>query len=309
MNGQNGSKLDADLLTPAEIELLMRQCSRRAPTGVRNRALIAVLWRCGLRIGEALALRRRTSTRTRGRSSSSAGRAASGASWAWTPARSRSSAAGSRLRRKRGIAAGRSSARSRGGRWTSRTSGTCCRGSRARPGWSAGCTRTGSATPSRSTSSARARPSTSCGTRSATHRRDHAGVLDPRRCPRGGRRDAEPRVVARVARPQVCAMSNETRHGLETCTSPLWSGSCGTRQPVLEKLRLEPALGSYMRESRSSRSAAAIASGDGGQPGIRASTGSRDSTGPTISSSMPSTLQPRAQSPSAATSRGSGIAA
>ena len=35
---------------------MMRQCSRRAPTGVRNRALIAVCWRCGLRIGEALAL-------------------------------------------------------------------------------------------------------------------------------------------------------------------------------------------------------------------------------------------------------------
>ena len=56
MNERNGSRLDADLLTPAEIELLMRQCSRRAPTGVRNRALLAVLWRCGLRIGEALAL-------------------------------------------------------------------------------------------------------------------------------------------------------------------------------------------------------------------------------------------------------------
>ena len=56
MNGRNGTKLDADLLTVAEIELLMRQCSRRAPTGVRNRALLAVLWRCGLRIGEALAL-------------------------------------------------------------------------------------------------------------------------------------------------------------------------------------------------------------------------------------------------------------
>ena len=56
MDGRNGSKLDADLLTVAEIELLMRQCSRRAPTGVRNRALLAVLWRCGLRIGEALAL-------------------------------------------------------------------------------------------------------------------------------------------------------------------------------------------------------------------------------------------------------------
>ena len=56
MDGRNGSRLDADLLTVAEIELLMRQCSRRAPTGVRNRALLAILWRCGLRIGEALAL-------------------------------------------------------------------------------------------------------------------------------------------------------------------------------------------------------------------------------------------------------------
>jgi site-specific recombinase XerD len=48
--------LDADLPTVPEIELLMRQCSRRAPTGIRNRALIAVLWRCGLRIGEARGL-------------------------------------------------------------------------------------------------------------------------------------------------------------------------------------------------------------------------------------------------------------
>ncbi len=34
----------------------MKACSTRAPTGVRNRALIAVLWRCGLRISEALSL-------------------------------------------------------------------------------------------------------------------------------------------------------------------------------------------------------------------------------------------------------------
>jgi len=34
----------------------MKACSTRAPTGVRNRALIAVLWRCGLRISEALGL-------------------------------------------------------------------------------------------------------------------------------------------------------------------------------------------------------------------------------------------------------------
>ena len=53
----NGRVLDADLLSGAEVELLLRHCSRRAPTGVRNRALLVVLWRCGLRLGEALALR------------------------------------------------------------------------------------------------------------------------------------------------------------------------------------------------------------------------------------------------------------
>ena len=50
-------KLDADLLTPREIEALLRACSNRAPTGIRNRALIVVLWRSGLRLGEALALK------------------------------------------------------------------------------------------------------------------------------------------------------------------------------------------------------------------------------------------------------------
>lgn len=49
-------RLDADLLTRQEIESLIRVCSPRAATGIRNRALIAVSWRCGLRIGETLAL-------------------------------------------------------------------------------------------------------------------------------------------------------------------------------------------------------------------------------------------------------------
>jgi site-specific recombinase XerD len=48
--------MPAETLTQAEVLSLLRACSRRAPTGIRNRALIAVLWRCGLRIGEALAL-------------------------------------------------------------------------------------------------------------------------------------------------------------------------------------------------------------------------------------------------------------
>jgi site-specific recombinase XerD len=45
-----------EVLSEAEVIALLKACSTRAPTGVRNRALIAVLWRCGLRISEALAL-------------------------------------------------------------------------------------------------------------------------------------------------------------------------------------------------------------------------------------------------------------
>jgi site-specific recombinase XerD len=49
-------KRPAEVLSESEAIALMRACSTRAPTGIRNRALIAVLWRCGLRISEALAL-------------------------------------------------------------------------------------------------------------------------------------------------------------------------------------------------------------------------------------------------------------
>ncbi|MHC4404387.1 MAG: hypothetical protein ACYTG0_32430, partial [Planctomycetota bacterium] len=35
----------------------MAACSKRAPTGIRNRALIAILYRGQLRISEALALK------------------------------------------------------------------------------------------------------------------------------------------------------------------------------------------------------------------------------------------------------------
>ncbi|MGH2930343.1 MAG: tyrosine-type recombinase/integrase, partial [Solirubrobacteraceae bacterium] len=45
-----------EVLSEAEAIALIRACSPRAPTGIRNRALIAVLWRSGLRISEALAL-------------------------------------------------------------------------------------------------------------------------------------------------------------------------------------------------------------------------------------------------------------
>ena len=57
MTSEPKRKLDADLLKSSEIERLLRACSTRAPTGIRNRALLAVAWRSGLRIGEVLALR------------------------------------------------------------------------------------------------------------------------------------------------------------------------------------------------------------------------------------------------------------
>ncbi|HUT12478.1 MAG TPA: site-specific integrase [Thermoguttaceae bacterium] len=52
-----GRKLPPEVLTPGEVKVLMGACSTRAPTGIRNRALITVLYRGLLRIEEALALK------------------------------------------------------------------------------------------------------------------------------------------------------------------------------------------------------------------------------------------------------------
>jgi site-specific recombinase XerD len=51
------NRLEADLLTRSEIEAVIEQCPLSSWTGARNRTLIVVLWRTGLRISEALALR------------------------------------------------------------------------------------------------------------------------------------------------------------------------------------------------------------------------------------------------------------
>jgi site-specific recombinase XerD len=51
-----GRKLPPEPLTSDEVKALIRACSKRAATGIRNRALIVVLYRAGLRISEALAL-------------------------------------------------------------------------------------------------------------------------------------------------------------------------------------------------------------------------------------------------------------
>jgi site-specific recombinase XerD len=53
--GNYGQSLPAEPLSRSEVEALMRHLGR-GPCGHRNRALIGLLWRSGLRISEALAL-------------------------------------------------------------------------------------------------------------------------------------------------------------------------------------------------------------------------------------------------------------
>jgi site-specific recombinase XerD len=52
-----GKKYPAEPLTPAEVAAVIGQCSPRSVTGIRNRALLTLLYRSGLRISELLALR------------------------------------------------------------------------------------------------------------------------------------------------------------------------------------------------------------------------------------------------------------
>jgi len=45
-----------DILSPGDVDALVRACSRRYPTGRRNAALISVLYGCGTRLGETLSI-------------------------------------------------------------------------------------------------------------------------------------------------------------------------------------------------------------------------------------------------------------
>ena len=51
-----GQRYPAEILTADEVQALIRACSNRAPTGLRNRALVVLLYRGGCRVGEALRL-------------------------------------------------------------------------------------------------------------------------------------------------------------------------------------------------------------------------------------------------------------
>lgn len=52
-----GKKYPAEPLTPEEVGAIIGQCSRKSATGIRNRALLTLLYRSGLRVSEIVALR------------------------------------------------------------------------------------------------------------------------------------------------------------------------------------------------------------------------------------------------------------
>ncbi len=55
-NHNRGVRLPGEALSATDVRALLAACGRGA-TGIRNRALLVVLWRAGLRTAEALALR------------------------------------------------------------------------------------------------------------------------------------------------------------------------------------------------------------------------------------------------------------
>lgn len=52
-----GQKYPGEPLSPAEVAAILARCSQRAPTGIRNRAMLTLLYRSGLRVSEVLALK------------------------------------------------------------------------------------------------------------------------------------------------------------------------------------------------------------------------------------------------------------
>jgi integrase/recombinase XerC len=56
ISSNRGKRFAPEPLLPDEVRRLIRTCSPRSSTGLRNRALLATMYRTGARVGEALSL-------------------------------------------------------------------------------------------------------------------------------------------------------------------------------------------------------------------------------------------------------------
>lgn len=65
-SANKGRTFRPEPLTREEMAALLKQCSHRSPTGIRNAALIATLWRSGIRCSEMLDLRPKDLNRSGG---------------------------------------------------------------------------------------------------------------------------------------------------------------------------------------------------------------------------------------------------
>lgn len=55
--GNKGMKFPVEILTPEEVASLIKACSATSSIGLRNRALLTLLYRTGIRLAEALAIK------------------------------------------------------------------------------------------------------------------------------------------------------------------------------------------------------------------------------------------------------------
>lgn len=61
-----GRTFPAEPLTREEVAALLKACSHRSPTGIRNAAIVTTLWRSGIRCAELIALRPKDVNRSGG---------------------------------------------------------------------------------------------------------------------------------------------------------------------------------------------------------------------------------------------------
>ena len=137
-----GRKYPAEVLTAEEVQALIGSCSARSASGIRNRALIALLYRSGLRVSEIVALRpadvdlRTHSVRVLH------GKGDKATTRGFHPSCDDALARWIDTRKALGIRSGTLFCTLQGARCPISTSGTPCTASAARPEWTSACTRT-----------------------------------------------------------------------------------------------------------------------------------------------------------------------